>query len=571
MKKKKAVEAGTETNKANAKKMDESAASSVKALVPSAGISATIKVKDGRLKIKTEGRPSGQMAYGRHGDHVTAQILSAHGIRRAANGIEIAKIDDLRNARGSIFDFISSIAILNGTKSQAIRAASASAASEDINEGLLTNQGYVVNLKARDGLYERVSQILDEYNLERYKQTKLAVLEKVWGKATTVGLSEADVSLINESGGLKNFFHEYLQQNKASNRRLICDTFARLIEVTSTYYYQIPNTAFPIISGYEASASEGGNVNAALSRLDAICVRIEEEKKIEKDSSLLRRSSTIKTLYDVARESAREELDSKGKELESLNDNPSRKKDEDRKIRILPGQIEKLAPCIVSGNNPLQYIALKLKNLFHYPEIGESISAIAKGNRTNDPEEFYNQVARHLFIVFNVYPELAQNLREKAEITKLFLYEVINHRTDLREEQGWPSLQYIDIKEHLDTVNLRLAELDSVKSDNLYTSTEGYRSRASSGAIDREKEEIIGPAMNYIRSNFGLVEEEINSLKTRLEELTLDANEAEFRKMAMKCVLDYCRSFDVDPEKMQILQRILLSDKAQERKMGGVL
>lgn len=565
--------------KANAKATEEYTTGSIKALIPSAGISATIKVKDGKLKIKTEGRPSGQMADGSHGDHVTAQILSAHGIRRAANGTKVAEIDDLRNVRESIFSFISSIAVLNGAKQHGASTGASATASGIGTAG--SNCDYVVNPDARDGLYARINVILDEYNAERYKNTKLSVLEEIGRveNSALLQLTEAARTVIDREGGFRGFFDAYLEQNRASNRRLICDTFAKLIETTSTYYYRTPNTAYPKISGYEASESEGGNINVALSRLDEICNRLKEDA--ERSTSNVGRSGlrrkTGTPLSISANICVQEELNNKDKEFESLKNEAVRSVENKqidteklaRRRLALSGQVEKLQRCVTKGNDPLQYIALKLKDLFHYPEIGADIDVTKIGSRTNDPEEFYNQVAKHLFIAFNVYPELAQDYDDKNRIVRLFINEVINHVTDLGVPQGWSSLQRMDIGEHMVAVNIRLNELDMTKADNLYTSTVGYRSRASSGAMEDIKGGIIGSAMNYVTKNFGLEEGVSSNLEKRLGELILGVNEGTFRQEVADVIESYCKRFDIEESKINKLQNILLLNKAKEIGIGA--
>lgn len=527
---------------------DQIAEKGVESLVSSRGVVATIRVTDnGTLDINVKGRPSGKID-GKHGDHVTAQILPIHGIRRAAHGTRVSDIDNVRDIRSSIFNFISSIAVLNRPRSG--DGMKLSAALEDTGEEVSANPNDAVAPLYR--LYARIDEILDEYNKKRYKETELRILEKTFNLFLTNHGSDnpnffiEEDKVIKELGGLRAIYDSHIAQNRESNRDLICGTFGRLIEAISTYYYQIPNTAFPVISGYEASESEGGNVAATLSRLDEICEKLEEARERNISSGRPKRSSVVKTLSNIAKEVAQGELNG----LESKS-----KLSEDEEV--LNNRIEKLSSISNNSTDSLQYIALKLKNLFHYPEIGNEVSVEDKGSRNNNAEEFYDQIARHLFIVFNVYPELVQDIEDKNKIVGHFINEVIYHETDLGVDRGWPSLRSIGMDVHIDEVNDRLNQLSTAKADNLYTNTEGYRSRASSGAIDDIKEGIINPAIDFIRKNFGLEKGRLEELETQLGMLNLGADESEFRREVMKSIMNYCEKEMIPDPKIQRLQDIL--------------
>ncbi len=530
------------------------------ALVPSSGIIVSAEVgEDDLLKINIKGRPSGKMADGRHGDHTTSQILSVHGIRRFGNGTKVSEIDEIRSVRESVFGFISAVAVLNNPRQEMLKSPSTASEELDTESSALK--------KPLDTLYEGMNRVLDKYNARRYKETELTLLEKAFdGVPEPSGLSSQESVLLQKSGGIKAILDANVARNRQSNRILICETFEDLARLTSTYYYNIPNTAYPVITGYEASGSEGGNVRSTLQRLDQICEKVEEQRQESTSSGHPKRGSTIKTLSDIAKESAETELSDKTSELEKLSRKTDRSEKGETRIAILNSQTSKLQSCTSSGNDPLQYIALKLKDLFHYPEISDLALAEANG-RNNDREEFYDKTAKHLFLVFNTYPELVIDHDDKTRITTLFLQEVINHQTNSGTSQGWPSLARENPKSHTDQVLTRLNELETLKQENLYTVTDGYRSRASSGAMESIKEQILTPVVEFIRENFQLKDNRFEGLVRQLNELDLTGKtDEQFKAEIFHKTSDYCKKDRVDDEKLKELSELILP--SQNRKMG---
>ncbi len=535
------------------------------ALVPSSGIVVSAEVgEDDLLKINIKGRPSGKMADGRHGDHTTSQILSVHGIRRFGNGTKVSEIDEIRSVRESVFGFISAVAVLNNSRQEVLESSSAASEEVDAKSAELK--------KPLDALYEGMNRVLDKYNARRYKETELTLLEKAFdGVPEPSGISLQESVLLKKSGGIKAILDANIARNRQSNRHLICETFEDLARLTSTYYYNIPNTAYPVIAGYEASGSEGGNVRSTLQRLDQICEKIEEQRNSTNNYSRPRRGSTIKTLSNIAKESAEVELSDKSSELERLSRKATLSEKEESRIVILQTQTSKLQACTSSGNDTLQYIALKLKDLFHYPEISDSLIAAANG-RNNNRDEFYDKTAKHLFLVFNTYLELATDPNDKTRITNLFLQEVINHQTNSDTSQGWLSLQENRTTEnqartHAAQVLTRLDELESLKQENLYTVTEGYRSRASSGAMESMKDQILAPIFEFIRRNFDLEEERLEDLVEQLNGLDLSGKSDEkFKDELIEKVEEFFEE-GLEKETIEGLRNFLFQEKSQNR--GG--
>lgn len=136
--------------------------------------------------------------------------------------------------------------------------------------------------------------------------------------------------------------------------------------------------------------------------------------------------------------------------------------------------------------------------------------------------------------------------------------EVIYHETDLGVDRGWPSLQGIDINTHINEVHNRLDALNTAKANNLYTNTEGYRSRASSGAIEDIKERILGSVIDFIGNNFGLRKNRLEELGRQLGELTLGVDESKFRMEVMGSIMKYCENDRITDRKIQQLQDALL-------------
>ncbi len=540
---------------------EEGTEEKTEALVPSSGIVVSAEVgEDDLLKINIKGRPSGKMADGRHGDHTTSQILSVHGIRRFGNGTKASEIDEIRSVRESVFCFISAVAVLNNPRQEVLE--SLSAASEKVDAESVTLK------KPLDALYEGMNRVLDKYNARRYKETELTLLEKAFdGVPEPSGISLQESVLLKKSGGIKAILDANIARNRQSNRHLICETFEDLARLTSTYYYNIPNTAYPVISGYEASGSEGGNVRSTLQRLDQICERVEEQRQEGTSSGRPKRGSTIKTLSDISKESAETELSDKSSELERLSRKATQSEKEALRMLVLPIQIDKLQICATSETDPLQYIALKLKDLFHYPEISDSLLAAANG-RNNDRDEFYDKTAKHLFLVFNTYPELAADPNDKTRITNLFLQEVINHQTNSGTSQGWSSLARENPEIHTEQVQARLQELEILKQENLYTVTEGYRSRASSGAMESMKDQILAPIVEFIRGNFQLKDNRFEGLIQQLNELDLTGKtDEEFKSEIFQKTSDYCKKDRIPKSQWKALEDKMLLGKEKSNQM----
>lgn len=500
----------------------------IPALKASAGVISKVTVGDNDLlNIKVKGRPSGKMPDGRHGDHYFAQIFSAHNIRRLGNGIDVSKIDDLRDVRESIFNFITCIVVVNSTYKKPSGSNNSSLSSSGVS-----NAGYEVNISAKEALYSALNDILRKYNAKRYKETDLKKLENGFQDFWAQGKDD-----------LKLVFEENISKNRASNRDLICETFARLIELTSTFYYNIPNTSYPIIPGYEASKSEGGNINAVLKKLDALCDEL--NKKTDSSSAYTLRARVPKNLKTVAKKFVDDELLFREQSLEKLSDNAE-------KIAIAEYKISGLQSC---SSNPLKYIALKLKEAFHYPEILGTVNPSDYG-RNNDQDEFYDKVAKYLFVIFNTYPEFSD---DREEIVALFLTEVINYQTVGASEQGWPSLRSLDYSLHTTEVMNRLVLLEITKDAHLYIKTEGYRSRASSGAKERMQEQILDPAIAYIRDKFDLEDTQFSELVAKLYELPFEMTDDEYRQQAFEFIEDFCKGIQVEEEDMDEIKNILVT------------
>lgn len=526
-------------------------------LTPSSGIIVSAIVgEDDLLKINIKGRPSGKMSDGRHGDHTTSQILSVHGIRRFGNGTKVSEIDEIRSVRETVFNFITAVAVLNHPKGQILEPASSTSEEVDSTSAKLTTP--------LNALYEGMNLVLDKYNARRYKETELTLLEKAASNIPDpLDLSPKEADLLRKSGGISAILNANIVQNRQSNRVLICETFEDLARLTSTYYYNIPNTAYPVITGYAASGSEGGNVRATLQRLDTICDKIAEQRQPSAGAARAKRSSAIKTLADIVREIAQLELSDKSGELDKLARKAAPSAKDTARMTILQYQIPKLEASTASGNDSLQYIALKLKDLFHYPEILDPTLAAANG-RNNDSEEFYDKTAKHLFLVFNTYPELSAGAEDKARITGLFLHEVIHHQTNSGVTQGWPSLIGINPVIHTEQVLAKLDELENLKQENLYIVTEGYRSRASSGAMEEMKQQILEPVIEFIGANFDLEEERFDGLVQQLKELDLTGkSDAEFRGEMMKEIRKYCVDDNVKEKQLGKLEELLIPSKTK--------
>lgn len=167
------------------------------------------------------------------GDHVTAYALVEKGLHRAISGVtdaevgelyELANRDSLRHRRGKLYEFVSSIAVLDQ--------------------------------KNIDKLYNGIHSILEDYNESRESKTEL--------REETKRLQN-DESLIgkNLSSALKSVEASY---NK--NGKLLRDTLTEICRLILTFYNHIPRTSYLPIKGFEAASNEGSTIRNSLTAID---------------------------------------------------------------------------------------------------------------------------------------------------------------------------------------------------------------------------------------------------------------------------------------------------------------
>jgi hypothetical protein len=133
--------------KAAAFSVSEEKLEMVSSLEASQSVVATFKFDGRGQSIKIEGR--GPSVLGSiQGDHVTAYALVKKGFARALQDLELnseESLADLKERRGRIYNFISSIATLDEQR--------------------------------RDNLYEGLTQILRNYNQQRFKKSGISSIE----------------------------------------------------------------------------------------------------------------------------------------------------------------------------------------------------------------------------------------------------------------------------------------------------------------------------------------------------------------------------------------------------------
>ena len=178
---------------------------------------AAFKVRGTEYQFKVDGRGTSVLGSGQ-GDHVTSYALIKKGFSRALLGLELEGVEnlsDLRDGRGIIYDYISTVAVLDGDN--------------------------------RNSLYESVNRTLDGYNERRFKQNFVQAVEAL-----------PDATLRD-----KNLRKIYI-----SNGHAICDSFREMAESTLTFFNHIPQTSFLRIDTYKAPGEESQKIKSALKYFD---------------------------------------------------------------------------------------------------------------------------------------------------------------------------------------------------------------------------------------------------------------------------------------------------------------
>lgn len=420
------------------------------ALDASQSIVATFKFDGASQSIKIEGRGPSVLG-GIQGDHVTAYALVKRGFARTLQDLELnseESLADLKERRGRIYNFISAIATLDESR--------------------------------RDGLYEGSTQILRNYNQQRFQKSEISSIESfARGQQTTENHEVAETILA------------HMGKEKLANGQIICSSLEKMAETLMTFYNKVPASAFLQIEGFEAPANEGPKVTAVLNRLERFSAgRFEDEQKEfgKIQAHLQQEVDSLQLEIDSSSSSRRS-----GSKVEEKSAELKQKRDQLGSLDFERFKFEKVVQNISS--------------LFFYPEIDPTLieshtektaeKASTASPRNNAKEDLVSAAAKHMHIVFSAYPELAEQY-DQVQLTSALVAHVItqpyevknpaNKRRNIEKDCGWPSFNNEEsVREISAAVVDNLRQLQQNTVQNLYSETERFRSVQSSKEPSRRE------------------------------------------------------------------------------------
>lgn len=478
------------------------------------------KNSDGTESLELTGRASagisiirGGTKESRQGDHLITHALPKYGTIKDFQNLKLDEIEDLsaylRDKRGILYDFISAIAVLD--------------------------------VKRKDSLYKKIDTALDDYNESRFKIQKIKKLEESVIKNIPKE-EQAD-------------FFENFQKQRASNGRTMIDAVGRIAEAVMTFYNKTPLTAFLQVEGFEDAAGSGAKVNPILDFIDNFEVSKDKftEKYLKNEREAINKAQK---LLDNA--TARQKPGLEKSAIESK------------------GILEQKE--ITLDADFLRESMSRISGLFFYPEITDSAALIKhseqSGNkdrvRDNSQENLQAAIAKYIHVLTSIYPELPEklfNLSDKGKIwdegkvnkkdealvflTHKFTEHLITSPYQSKSGEhlkGWPSFaNELKIQEISSNTLLSVYTYKELQKEHSYQNTDGYRSRASSGAEDAMKEQILTPVIDFIQEHFGLEEDGLESLVKQLNDLDLAEKSTEvFNAEVMGEIEEYCEKNQIE-------------------------
>lgn len=421
------------------------------ALDASQSIVATFKFDGTSQSIKIEGR--GPSVLGSiQGDHVTAYALVKRGFARTLQDLELnseESLADLKERRGRIYNFISAIATLDESR--------------------------------RDGLYEGSTQILRNYNQQRFQKSEISSIESFARGQQTTENHEVAATIIS-----------HMEKEKLANSQIICSSLEKMAETLMTFYNKVPASAFLQIEGFEAPANEGPKVTAVLNRLERFSAgRFEDEQKEfgKIQAHLQQEVDSLQLEIDSSSSSRRS-----GSKVEEKSAELEQKRDQLGSLDFERFKFEKVVQNISS--------------LFFYPEIDPTLieshtektaekASTTASPRNNTKENLVSAAAKHMHIVFSAYPELAEQY-DQAQLTSAFVAHVISQPYEIKDPEnkrknatrkcGWPSFNdEAPIREISTAVVENLRQLQENTVQNSYSETEKFKSVQSSKEPSRRE------------------------------------------------------------------------------------
>ncbi len=425
----------------------------VSILEASQSVVATFKFDGTSQSIKIEGR--GPSVLGSiQGDHVTAYALVKRGFARTLQDLELnseESLTDLKEKRGKIYNFVSAIGTLDESR--------------------------------RDNLYEGITQILRNYNQQRFKKSEISSIE-----------SFAIEQQATENHEIADTILSHMGKEKLANGQIICSSLEKMAETLITFYNKTPASAFLQIEGFEAPSNEGPKVTAVLNRLERFSSEQFDDKK--------------KEFFQNQRQT-QQEIEKLESEIKSSGSNRRSGSKVDKKSKKLEEKRSYL-DSLDFERLKFKEVVQNISSLFFYPEIESSLLEIHEKEtadlkvstafpRNNTKENLVSAAAKHMHIVLAAYPELERFGQD--QLTSVFVAQVISQPYEVKNpanrrknakntkrECGWPSFNNEQsIKEISDAVIANLRQLQESTGHNLYSETERFRSVQSSKEPSRRE------------------------------------------------------------------------------------
>ncbi len=475
------------------------------ALHSSTQVSSSFIREGNTIKYKTVGRAPTVIEGSGQGDHSTAEALIEHGVGRPVDGLNVAAMDDideLRQKRAKLYDFISAIGILQPDSDK--RSQYYQAICEKLDH-------YNEHRQSKSEL-EALGDILKAINPTTLTEAKNAVLNK---EDTRDSLLSRKKELIEKHESALGIFQNMVEGRYRENARLMSQLFTDVTSAVLTYYNKIPLTSFKQISGYEASSGEGASVSSATSRLEDLSRVIsgekslrdflgEEEKRIK--GRLARANGKAEGRIKKSREETEQDVRSQTifyrdhlqsfqgfvQENERFINNFSYQEKRPKAFE------HRLSPVLEQRDfEPLKryvfdYVVGAIKDDLYYPAILGNTpqetkkildqhrkEANPKGDkphivRNNSIEDLETVISRQLFLTFEIFEELKVDERN---IASAFIDKVKNQSV---ASHSWCEVAGID-DITTDTVLARVDEFRAEKESQHFTKYVGARTRASSG------------------------------------------------------------------------------------------
>ncbi len=463
--------------------------------------SSFIRTTNNTIKYKTVGRAETITAGNTQGDHSIAEAMIEYGVGRPVDGLEVDKmdnIDELREKRKKLYDFVSAIGILQSDENK------------------------------RGRYYQAICEKLDHYNEHRQSKGELEALRDILNDIDPQILSATQEKLLEKQdddkdkllshkkkairvqGGAIGIIDKMAEERYRENAYLMTQLFTDITSIVLTYYNKIPLTSFERIKGYQASSSEGSEISSAMSRLEdlskivsgekTITVFLEEEEKrikgkIGRDKAKIKGTrklageETTETVEGVLEEHEKQlrdfqEFVKSNKQFLTSFDYKSDQSDTNfLKQYIFNYLIDAIKdnlyyPAIL-GNDP-KHTAAILKEHQKKANPGSDRLYLVRNNSVKDLETI---ISRHLFLTLEVFPEL--RIIEK-EITNAFIIKIKEEKVGDQKTVGEHSWGEVDEIENItaDSILRKVGELQEQRKTSHFTEYVGARTRASSGQSD---------------------------------------------------------------------------------------